>query len=116
MKRKVVIVFLVFALLCAMLPTVFAAGYTSGDYTYTLDTDGNATITKYTGSTADLTIPDTLDGHPVVEIGREAFAKNTALTSVKLPSGLKKLGYYAFAGCTNLTSLYVPKSLIECGS
>ena len=73
MKRKVVIVFLVFALLCAMLPTVFAADYTSGDYTYTLDTDGNASIKKYTGSTAELTIPDTLDGHLVVEIEDEAF-------------------------------------------
>ena len=114
MKRKVVVVFLVFALLCATLPTAFAEDYTFGDYTYTLDTDGNATITKYTGSTADLTIPDSLDGHPVVEIEGEAFAENTALTSVKLPASLQEMGAWAFKNCTSLKSVFIPKSLDYC--
>ena len=114
MKRKVVVVFLVFALLCATLPTAFAEDYTSGDYTYTLDTDGNATITKFTGSTADLTIPDSLDGHPVVEIEGEAFAENTALTSVKLPASLQEMGAWAFKNCTSLKSVFIPKSLDYC--
>ena len=37
---------------------------TSGDYQYTLETLG-AVITKYTGSAAELAIPEKLDGYTV---------------------------------------------------
>ena len=40
---------------------------------------GNATITKYLGSTASVTIPATIDGNPVRMIGNEAFAGCTGL-------------------------------------
>ena len=50
-------------------PTV----YTCGDFKYTLQEDGTAEITAYTGKAAELTIPATLDGHSVTSIGDRAF-------------------------------------------
>ena len=44
-----------------------AETYTSGDFSYTLDDDGNATLTAYTGG-KDLVLPEELDGHPVTKV------------------------------------------------
>ena len=40
-------------------------------YKYSLDEDGNATITGYSGSVSALAIPQTIDGHKVVAIGED---------------------------------------------
>ena len=37
-------------------------------YEYELDEDGNATLTKYTGSEAEVVTPKTIDGHPVTRL------------------------------------------------
>ena len=39
------------------------------DFTYELSEDGTVTITKYTGSSAVVTIPSEIAGHPVTGIG-----------------------------------------------
>ena len=41
-----------------------------------------ATITKYYGTVAAITVPKTIDGYTVTGIGSEAFKGNTYLTSV----------------------------------
>ncbi len=56
------------ALLCAA-----ALAESCGDYEYTLNRDGGARITRYTGQDADVVIPAELDGHPVTAIGWGAF-------------------------------------------
>ena len=53
-----------------------------GDYEYTLNEDGTAVITKYSGSAATVIIPDTLDGHFVSAIGKAAFDNNKELEPV----------------------------------
>ena len=66
-----------FLLLCALLSLPALAEeeeeLTCGDYTYVLLEDGGARITGYDGVGTNLTIPAELDGHPVREIGEEAF-------------------------------------------
>ena len=102
-------------------------------YKYSLDKDGNATITGYSGSVSALAIPQTIDGHKVVAIGEGAF-KGTCLVNVTIPdtvtkiwngafenckrlssaqlsNSLVELGYRAFSNCTSLTSIRIPKSL-----
>ena len=37
-------------------------------YEYELDEDGNATLTKYTGSETEVVTPKTIDGHPVTRL------------------------------------------------
>lgn len=91
------------------------ATYTSGDYEYTLNEDNEATITKYNGSAANLTIPDTLGGNAVVGIGNSVFKDRKTLLSVKIPDTVTSIGSRAFA-YTSLTSLDLPSQLKSIGS
>ena len=84
-------------------------------FEYTLDDDGNATITKYDGNVRALTIPDTLDGYTVVAIGSSAFAKNTYLQSVVIPDTVTVIQESAFAECTNLSSVVLSENLVDLG-
>ena len=95
------------AVLLLMLGLCFAAAaeeaepteYTSGDYKYILLPDGTAEITRYTGNAAELSVPDTLDGHSVTSIGEWAFFGCDSLTSITLPEGLTSIGDNAFYDC-----------------
>lgn len=120
MKKRLLSILLAAALLIGLVPTLLlpaaAAGYTSGDFTYELNDDGSAIITRYSGSAAALTIPSSLDGHTVKQIGSYAFEKNTTLTSVSIPETVTELEYYAFKGCTSLTAVTIPSGLTSAGS
>ncbi|MBQ3256416.1 MAG: leucine-rich repeat protein [Oscillospiraceae bacterium] len=80
-------------------------------YKYSLDDDGNATITSYSGGVSALAIPNTIDGHTVVAIGNDAFKEQTALRSVSIPANVTDIGQNAFNGCTNLISVTFPEKL-----
>ena len=120
MKKRLLSILLAAALLIGLVPTLLlsaaAAGYTSGDFTYELNDDGSAIITQYSGSAAALTIPSSLDGHTVKQIGSYAFEKNTTLTSVSIPETVTELEYLAFTGCTSLTAVTIPSGLTKAGS
>lgn len=120
MKKRLLSILLAAALLIGLVPTLLlpaaAAGYTSGDFTYKLNDDGSAIITRYSGSAAALTIPSSLDGHTVKQIGSYAFGKNTTLTSVSIPETVTELEYSAFTGCTSLTAVTIPSGLTKAGS
>ena len=81
----------------------------SATYTYTVS-DNTVTITGYSGNETKLILPDTIDGLPVVTVGREAF-KNSALVEVVLPSSVKKIDWFAFYGSRDLTSVTIPASV-----
>lgn len=72
-------------------------------YKYQLDSNNNATITSYQGNMKTLTLPETIDGYPVVAIGKGVFKGNTALTSVTMGDNIISLGEEAFANCSNLS-------------
>ena len=120
MKKRLLSILLAAALLIGLVPTLLlpaaAADYTSGDFTYKLNDDGSAIITRYSGSAAALTIPSSLDGHTVKQIGSYAFGKNTTLTSVSIPETVTELEYSAFTGCTSLTAVTIPGGLTKAGS
>ena len=80
-------------------------------YTYTVDGDGNATITGYSGGVAALFIPETIDGHTVTAIGYRAFKGNLRLAAVTIPDTVTEIEEDAFSGCTGLTSIKLPKNL-----
>ena len=125
-------------------PSYGQGSYTGGDgttttlWTYTTDSEGNATITGYKGSASSLAIPSVIDGYTVTkiqqnafknntkirsiaipdsvtEIGGEAFYECTSLSNVKLSKNIKVLEYNVFCGCTNLTSIEIPASLENAG-
>ena len=76
--------------------------YVSFDYK---KTDGGVVLTKYTGNEADVTIPETLDGQPVVAVGDSAFQRSHVLRSVSIPSTVRAVGSNAFRECRNLRSV-----------
>ena len=84
-------------------------------YTYTVDGDGNATITGYSGGVAALFIPETIDGHTVTAIGYRAFKGNLRLAAVTIPDTITEIGQDAFSDCTGLTSIKLPKNLKTLG-
>ena len=97
------------------------------------------TITGYTGTATELTIPDTIEGYPVTCIGSYAFNDNSSLTQVTIPdsvtsidswafylsSGLisvtignsvTSIGAGAFYSCINLTSIIIPDNVTSIGA
>ena len=84
---------------------------------YLLLEDGTVRITDRAGSNRaeELTIPETLGGHPVSELGKRLFYHDTGLRKVTLPEGLKVIGENAFRNCVNLTEINLPESLTEIG-
>jgi hypothetical protein len=80
----------------------------------TSDSTG-AVIRGYRGDSPTVRIPATIEGLPVKEIGREAFRKNTHITSVVIPEGVTRIGNYAFRECANLSSVTLPSTLRSIG-
>lgn len=62
------------------------------------------TIKKYNGNDAVVNIPSEINGTPVTTIGNAAF-RDSSVTSVTIPDSVTEIGSNAFAGCTNLTSV-----------
>lgn len=90
--------------------SIKAAAITSGKFTYELS-GTNATITGYSGTDSNLTIPSKLDGNTVVAIKHGVFANNADLVSVSLPGTLTSIGYHntsydgTFQNCKKLQTV-----------
>ncbi len=84
-------------------------GFDSG-YSYTVYDDGSVVISEADVS-GDVKIPAELGGKKVTAIGEGAFFKNTAITSVTIPSGIESIGLYAFSDCTALTAVEIAESV-----
>ena len=83
---------------------------------FALTTNAAATtIAAYTGPGGAITIPPTINGLPVTSIGADAFASNTTLTSVTIPTSVTSISNYAFYGCTGLTNMAIPASVTSIG-
>lgn len=117
MCKKLLSLLLICLLMLPCFPALAENGetLTRKDCRYTLNSDRNATITKYKGKAENLTVPAELDGHPVTAIGDEAFSNCDSLTSISLPNGITSIGSYAFYGCNSLNSISLPDSLTSIG-
>lgn len=96
------------------------------------DSDEGIQIVKYTGTSEALTIPNYIEGIPVISLEAGAFSFNMYLKIVDIPSGIRRigekcfafssvcqvymdpyntsgLGDYAFAGCVDLEKIVLPE-------
>lgn len=118
--------------------------YTYGDWTYEVLTDDHSkcSIVKYNGTDTNVVIPSMIEGKTVVRLNDYSFRNNAviqsvyipdsvinlysgnggctfegckALTSVRLPEGLKKIPGGCFSGCTTLTKIAIPDSVESIG-
>lgn len=85
------------------------------DFIYTIS-DGECTITKYTGSDTKVITPETIEGFPVAAIGNDAFAVNTSLEQIEISEGVVSIGDSAFSNCKNLVSVGFPSTLKSIGN
>ena len=103
------------ALLC-LVTTANAVAQQSGSYTYVLDAGGNASITRFNKEyTGQVSIPDTLGGHPVTGIADAAFSGCAGLTAVTIPKGVTSIGEGAFICCSGMTGVTIPDSVTNVG-
>ncbi|MGN0172149.1 MAG: leucine-rich repeat protein [Acutalibacteraceae bacterium] len=112
--KKAVAVMISLIVAFASIPIVSAE--TSGDFSYSVLSDSTAQISRYSGTTSNLIIPDTIDGHSITSIGGWAFYGCSSLTSVTIPGSVTSIGEYAFYGCSSLTSVTIPDSVTSIDS
>lgn len=83
---------------------------------YQILEDNSAEIISYFGSEPQVSIPDSLDGHPVLIIGAGAFKGNYKLLSVEFPEGIVEIGDSAFENCYELKEAELPDGLKSIGN
>jgi hypothetical protein len=93
-------------LLVLLLPAVMQA-----QFTFTSN-NGALTITGYTGSGGNITIPSATNGMPVTSIGCSAFLFSTNLTGITIPNSVTNIDFQAFTK-SGLTNLVLPDSVID---
>ena len=74
---------------------IFAASYKG--FHYEVNARKEVTIHAYYGKATDLQIPETIDGNKVTAIGEYAFAGNSTLTSVTIPSSVIFIGFLSYS-------------------
>lgn len=97
--------------LSVIVTTLAAFGaWAETQFAYTV-ADGEATITGATDIGKSLDIPDTIDGYPVVAIGRKAFHYKLDLEHVTIPEGVKNIEEHAFGICHSMKEIIIPDSV-----
>ena len=69
------------------------------------EVEGGIEITLYKGDSAEVVIPETIEGMTVVRVGASAFEGNTNITYIDLPDTIEVIGARAFADCINLSTM-----------
>ena len=94
--------------------TAFAETSEDGDWTYTISDDGTAVITAYNGSETEITIPATVDGYTVTEVGLSSSSgSNSTIRFITISEGITTLSYGAFISFYSLSSVEVPSTITE---
>lgn len=65
--------------------------------------------------TGAFVVPAEVKGKTIVNIGANAFANQSKLTSIALPSTITEIGTNAFTGCTSLTDITIPENVTSIG-
>ena len=89
------------------------------DSTYLLREDGTASLTKYAGSDAKISVPASIEAekksYSVTEIGDDAFKMNKTLTEVEIPDSVTAIGDSAFYLCSGLSGIKIPDGVTTIG-
>lgn len=110
-KLRILSALLALAMLLALVPTAAFAAGDSYTLSYSNNNDGTVAVTGYTGTiNGALTIPATIDGKKVAEVGMQAFANCDTLKELTVAA--KSINMQAFVGCKNLETLTI-KSGVE---
>lgn len=100
---------------CLMICCAQALAETEGDWTYSVDRYGVATLTGYTGRETSLVLPESLGGYEITAVGQSAFAGNTAIKKVVIPDCYTTIGAHAFENCTRIAYLSLGSGIRDWG-
>jgi len=114
-----------------MLAMLSSRSSPGGDYTYNLknfESGQGIIITRYTGKGGVVIVPAQIEGYPVKELGRIAFAKSfrdsgdrwvegndNTITAVILPDTIEYIGSNTFRERSDMHTINLPANLIEIG-
>ena len=81
---------------------------------YRTNSDGTASVVKFSGSATDIVIPNEVLGYTVTSIADQVF-KHTAITSVFIPESVTSIGTSAFESCYKLKTVVLNDGLKSIG-
>lgn len=87
-----------------------------GMYKYQVYDDGTVILTEYKGSESALTIPDKIDGKPVIALANGLFKGITSIQTLRLGKNIEIIGEICFADCTSLYDIKFNDKLWSIGS
>jgi len=76
------------------------------EFTFAMEA-GGAVVTGYVGTEAELAVPETFNGSPVIRVGYQAFRALPGVTRISLPKTVAALGGEAFDLCPALAAIEV---------
>ncbi len=88
---------------------------TYGAYEYDVLSNGTIEITSFSGTSANVYIPSSIDNKDVSSIGYGCFEDNAYLQTVTIPDSVVQIENNAFSGCTSLNSVTLSKNLTTLG-
>lgn len=97
-KQTIIIMLVVILLLCYVPTSTIATASEANDFEYTILADGTAEITKYNGTSKDITIPEQIDGIAVTELGAYSLANLGTIENLTLPETFRDFGKDCFYG------------------
>ena len=83
-----------------------------GQFIYTTN-NGTLTAEQYTGSDANVVVPASVGGLPVVTIDNGCFSVHTNVVEVTIQEGLQNIAGSAFGDCRGLASVIIPAECDE---
>ena len=87
-----------------------AGTQTADGWSYETNSNGTLTITGYSGTETKVTVPATIGGKSVSEIGYAAFASNSVLEEMTVSEGIQTVNGDVFT-MSSLKKLWLPASL-----
>lgn len=81
------------------------------DFEYQENASGGMTVLAYVGSAESVTVPQTIEGKNVTEIGAFAFKDNDTVRSVEMPNTVTTIKNGAFFSCSSLTTVTLSGAL-----
>ena len=126
--RKIISLLLSLLMIITSVPLMAVESFaatngTTGDCTWTLDSDGVLTISGNgkmedynSGRPWGTSIKKAVIENGVTSIGNQAFSGCTSLASVTIGNSLTSIGGGAFYGCSSLESVTIPDSVTSIGN